>query len=267
LSTPAQVWSYRTLIANLAQRDLKSRYKKSFIGWLWSLINPATTLAIYTVVFGIILGAQAPIAGNGKLNSFALYLFCGLVVWNFFSGTINISIVSFQTAGGLLTRTYFPPECPMISGLITVAIQAALEVLILFGFMILFGNVSWTFIVVIPIFMLLACFAFGIGLVLGLGNIRYRDVSYLVGIGLQVLFYLTPIVYTIELATSKSAVLGKILRANPLTSYVYGVRQCVYSLGLPTTSNWLMMGASATVSLVVGWWIFGRYAPRVIEEL
>jgi ABC-type polysaccharide/polyol phosphate export permease len=267
LSTPAQVWSYRTLIANLAQRDLKARYKKSFLGWLWSLINPATTLAIYTVVFGLILGAQAPIAGTGRLESFALYLFCGLVAWNFFSGTINICIASFQSAGGLLTRTYFPPECPMVAGLVTVAIQAVLELLILFGFMIVLGNVSWTFVMVVPIFMLLACLSFGVGLVLGLGNIRYRDVSYLVGIGLQVLFYLTPIVYTVELATSKSAVLGRILQANPLTSFVYGIRQSVYSLDLPTTSNWLMMGASATVSLVVGWWIFGRYAPSVIEEL
>jgi len=267
LSTPAQVWSYRTLIANLAQRDLKARYKKSFLGWLWSLINPATTLAIYTVVFGLILGAQAPVAGNGRLESFALYLFCGLVAWNFFSGTINICIASFQSAGGLLTRTYFPPECPMVAGLVTVAIQAVLELMILFGFMIVLGNVSWTFVMVVPIFMLLACLSFGVGLVLGLGNIRYRDVSYLVGIGLQVLFYLTPIVYTVELATSKSAVLGRILQANPLTSFVYGIRQAVYSLDLPTTSNWLMMGASATVSLVVGWWIFGRYAPSVIEEL
>ena len=65
MSTPAQVWSYRTLIVNLAQRDLKARYKKSFLGWLWSLINPAVTLGIYTVVFGVFLGATAPFAGNG----------------------------------------------------------------------------------------------------------------------------------------------------------------------------------------------------------
>lgn len=264
MSTPAQVWSYRTLIVNLAQRDLKARYKKSFLGWLWSLINPATTLAIYTVVFGVFLGAVAPVAGNGTTQSFALYLFCGLVAWNFFSGTINTSISSFATAGGLLTRTYFPPECPMISGLVTVAIQAALELAILIGLMVVLMNVSWTMILVIPIFFLLGCFAFGIGLILGLGNVRYRDVSYLVGIGLQVLFYLTPIVYPLEIVPEGWQF---VLELNPLTSYVYAVRQAVYGLALPTATNWIVMGVSATASLLIGWWVFGRYAPRVIEEL
>jgi ABC-2 type transport system permease protein len=264
VSTPAQVWSYRTLITNLAQRDLKARYKRSFLGWLWSLINPATTLGIYTVVFGVFLGATAPIAGNGELQNFALYLFCGLVVWNFFSGTVNISIQSFASAGPLLTRTYFPPECPMLAGLATVALQALIELGILISIMAVLGNLSWTVIVVLPIFVLLGCVSFGVGLVLGLANIRYRDVNYLVGIGLQVLFYATPIVYNLEQVPESFA---RVIRLNPLTSYVYSIRQGVYALELPTASNWLVMGGTAVVSLVVGWWIFGRYAPRVIEEL
>lgn len=264
MSTPAQVWSYRTLIANLAQRDLKARYKKSFLGWAWSLINPAATLGIYTVVFGVFLHGQAPPAGNGKMQSFALFLFCGLVLWNLFSGTINTAIGSFLNAGGLLTRTYFPPEAPMVAGLGTVLIQAALELSILFAFMIAFGNYSWTFFVAIPVMLLAACFSFGMGLILGLGNIRFRDVSYLVGILLQVWFYATPIVYRMDQLEPTAQA---ILRFNPLTSYVNAMVQTVYSLGLPTTSNWLMMGASATVSLVVGWWVFSRYAPMVIEEL
>jgi ABC-2 type transport system permease protein len=201
LSTPAQVWQYRTLIGNLAQRDLKSRYKKSVLGWLWSLINPAVTLGIYTVVFGVFLGAEAPVAGNGTTQSFALYLFCALVAWNFFSGTINTLIANFASSGGLLTRTYFPPECPMISGLLITALQAGLETLILVGFMVILGNVSWTFVLGIPVLFLLGLNAFGLGLILGLGNVRFRDVGYLVGIGLQVVFYATPIVYPIAIVT------------------------------------------------------------------
>lgn len=264
MSTPAQVWQYRTLIGNLAQRDLKSRYKKSFLGWLWSLINPAVTLGIYTVVFGVFLGATAPHAGNGTTKVFALYLFCALVAWNFFSGTINNAIASFASAGGLLTRTYFPPECPMVAGLATVALQAGLETLILVVFMVVLGNVSWTFVFGIPILLLLACFAFGLGLILGLGNIRYRDVGYLVGIGLQVVFYGTPIVYSLEVVPEGAQ---KVLRLNPLTSFTYAMRQAFYELRVPSWPNWLMMVVSATVSLLLGWWVFSRYAPRVIEEL
>ena len=263
MSTPAEVWSYRTLILNLAQRDLKARYKKSFLGWLWSLINPATTLAIYTVVFGVFLGAVAPVAGNGRTQSFALYLFCALVCWNFVSVTINTSIQHFASAGPLLTRTYFPPECPMLAGMATVALQAILELAILIVFIVIVGNLSWTALLAVPILFLAGCFAFGIGLVVALGNIRYRDVNYLVGIAMQVWFYATPIVYSIEIIPESYQ---QILQINPLTSFVYSMRQVVYMQGLPSALNWLMMFGSAVVSLVVGWWIFGRTAPKIIEE-
>ena len=152
----------------------------------------------------------------------------------------------------------------MIASMITVALQAALETLILVGFMVGFGNVGWTFLLGLPILLLLGCFSFGLSLVLGLGNIRYRDVGYLVGIGLQVLFYATPIVYTMEtLPEGWRAV----LRINPLTSFTYSLRQAFYNLDVPTASNWLMMVFSAASSLLIGWWLFSRYAPRVIEEL
>jgi len=263
LSTPAQVWSYRTLIANLAQRDLKARYKKSVLGWVWSLINPAATLGIYTVVFGFFLRAEPPAAGNGD-KSFALYLFCGLVVWNLFAGVINTSIASFQTAGPLLTRTYFPPECPMVAGLGTVLLQSVIELGILLAVMIAIGNLSWTVVLVIPIFVLMACFAFGIGLVLGLANIRFRDVNYLVGIAMQVLFYATPIVYPLSIVPDEYR---RFMELNPIGSFVYSIRQVLYTLDVPTLGNWVVMVVAATVSLVVGWTIFGRWAPTVIEEL
>jgi ABC-type polysaccharide/polyol phosphate export permease len=263
LSTPVEVWSYRTLIANLAQRDLKARYKKSVLGWVWSLINPAATLAIYTVVFGFFLRAEPPVAGNGS-QIFALYLFCGLVVWNLFAGVVNTSIASFSTAGPLLTRTYFPPECPMVAGLGTVLLQSVIEAGILITVMVIIGNISWTAILLVPIFLLMACFAFGIGLVLGLANIRFRDVNYLVGIGMQVLFYATPIVYPLSIVPDNYR---RFMELNPVGSFVYAIRQVLYSLELPTVGNWAVMFISAAVSLVGGWIVFGRWAPTVIEEL
>ncbi|HEX2575009.1 MAG TPA: ABC transporter permease [Aquihabitans sp.] len=266
MSTPAQVWSYRTLIANLAQRDLKARYKRSLLGWLWSLLNPAATLGIYTLVFGVFLEGTAPGTGDGDhpAGIFALYLFCALVVWNLFSGTINTSIDAFRGAGQLLTRTYFPPECPMVAGLATVLLQALLEAAILMFFMVLITNVSWTAILILPIFALLSCFAFGLGLVLAVLNIRYRDVAYLMGILLQVWFYATPIVYNID---QVEGVARTFIDANPMTAFAYAMRQAVYSLDTPTATNWLVMVVSAAASLLIGWTLFSRLAPRVIEEL
>jgi ABC-type polysaccharide/polyol phosphate export permease len=264
LSTPVQVWSYRNLIADLAQRDLKARYKRSFVGWLWSLINPAVTLGIYTVIFGFFLKAPPPVAGNGELESFALFLFCGLVVWNLFAGVVNTSIASFQSAGSLLTRTYFPPEAPMVAGLITVILQVLMEAAILLVVMIVVANISWTFVFLLPIFVLMACCAFGVGLVVGLANIRFRDVSYLVGIGMQALFYGTPIVYPLEIVPDEYQ---RFLKANPITSFVDATREAVYLLEVPSAGNWVVMVVMALVCLVGGWIIFSRWAPTVIEEL
>lgn len=131
-------------------------------------------------------------------------------------------------------------------------------------FMLVVGNVSWTVVLILPIFFLMSCFAFGVGLVLGVANIRYRDVFYLVGIMMQVLFYATPIVYPIDIVPETAR---KLLELNPLSSFVYGMRQAVYTLSVPTPLNWFAMIVAATVSLVGGWILFGRWAPTVIEEL
>ena len=103
---------------------------------------------------------------------------------------------------------------------------------------------------------------------LGLGNIRYRDVNYLVGIGMQVVFYLTPIVYSLDNpSVAEHTAVVKFLKLNPMTTFVNAMRRSLWELVPPTAVEWAVMSAWATVSLVGGWMIFSRFAPRVIEEL
>lgn len=269
MTAPAKVWEYRTLITNLALRDLKSRYKKSLLGWLWSLINPAVTLGIYTVVFGYFLKGTAPNFGGTSGASFALWLFAALVVWNAFSGGINQSINSLLSAGPMLTRTYFPPESPILAGALTVLTQTIIESLILVAFMLAVGNVGWTFIFVPLILFLLSSFAFGLGLLVALFNVRYRDVNYLVSIGLQLIFYATPIVYRLDLIGTNVGGVNpqRVLLFNPMTHFVGAMRNATYLLQPPTLSNWLAMGLSAVVMVGLGWTVFSRKAPRMIEEI
>jgi len=266
MTAPSKVWEYRTLITNLAQRDLRSRYKKSVLGWAWSLINPATTLGIYTLVFGVFLHVQAPHAGNGHSKVFALYLFCALVVWNSFASGINTAMQSFLAAGGLLTRTYFPPEVPVVAGALTVLTQTVVESIILVGFMIGIGNLGWTTLLFIPILVLVTLFAFGIGLIVSLMNVRYRDVAYLTAVGLQVWFYATPIVYSETVVESHPSA-AFVLKLNPMTHFVGAMRHSVYLLEAPTLLNWAMMLGATALTVGGGWWIFSRTAPRFIEEI
>ncbi len=269
-----ELWSFRFLIWNLAQRDLRSRYKKSVLGWLWSLINPAVNLAVLSVVFGVFFGAKPPsAAANGTTTAFALWLFCGLVVWNFFSATVNGSIGALQASGGMLNKVYFPPVCPAISNMIAVLLQTAIEFGILTFVMAIVGNVSWHIVLVPLLIFLLAVFSIGVGLMVSIFNVYYRDIGYLVSIAMNILFYLTPIIYSFD-TTVKPKLAGgqfewanKFFEWNPVTHFVSFSRNLYWDQTLPSMSSTLFMMVAAFATFGLGWWFFNRKARTVGEEL
>jgi ABC-2 type transport system permease protein len=269
ITTATEIWSYRGLIGNLTRRELSSKYKKSLLGWLWSLLNPALTLGIYTVVFGTFLPSPPPVAGNGHLKSFALYLFAALVVWNFFNAVLQGSMAALTGAGPLLKKVYFPPSCPAIANSLTALYQAVIEAAILAGVMVIFGNVSWTFLLYPVLLLLLLAFALGLGLVLSIGNVYFRDVGYLVGIGLQMLFYGTPIIYTLDRIPGRMGgiPIHAIIEWSPLSQFVAASRSIFYGLELPPGSTCLYLLVVPLAVLVVGWWIFELTSRNVVEEL
>jgi ABC-type polysaccharide/polyol phosphate export permease len=268
VTAATELWAYRNLIYNLAQRELRSRYKKSILGWAWSLLNPASTLAIFSLVFGLLLGGDAPLAGNGRTSNFALYLFCGLVVWNFFSGTVNGSIAALQNAGSLLNKVYFPPACPAIANMFTVMLQALIEGTILIVIMVVIGNVGPT-IVLFPLLLLsVGLFGLGIGLFVSVYNVYLRDVGYLVSIVMNMLFYATPIVYNLAIVKEKLPGWAfRIYELNPLVQFVQWSRDAFYTLRWPSATSFVGVLGVSLLTLVVGWLLFNRKARNVIEEL
>ena len=269
MTAVTELWSYRNLIYNLAQRELRSRYKKSILGWAWSLINPASTLLIFSFVFGVLFGAKPPTtAGNGHTDSFALYLFCGLIVWNFFSGTLTGSIGSLQAAGPLLNKVYFPPACPPIANMFTVLLQAVIEGGILLVIMVVLGNVGLTLLLFPVVLVFVGLFALGLGMVAAVYNVYLRDVNYLVGIGMNVLFYATPIVYPIgQVQQHLPSWAFSIYEKNPLVHFVAWSRDTFYTLTWPSWSSLLGTAAVSLAVFAVGASIFTRKARNVIEEL
>jgi ABC-type polysaccharide/polyol phosphate export permease len=264
-----ELWEYRYLIWNLAQRDLRSRYKKSVLGWLWSLLNPASMLIIYTVVFGMILRAEPDPAANGQTN-FGLYLFAGLVVWNFFNLTVTGSIGALSTSGQLLKKVYFPASAPAVSNLVVGLSQVAIEMVILAVFIAVWGNAS-AYMLLFPVVILLTgLFALGIGLWASILNLFYRDIGYLVTIALNVWFYATPIIFPLKLANDRH-ILGveatQILLANPITGLVEINRDLFYFNRWPDPRLVGIAVAAAVLSLIVGSFMFNRKAQYVSEEV
>jgi ABC-2 type transport system permease protein len=264
-----EIWTYRNLIYNLAQRELRSRYKKSVLGWAWSLINPASTLLIFSIVFGVIFSSDPPVMGNGTTQSFALFLFCGLVVWNFFSGTVNGSISQLQAAGPLLNKVYFPPACPAIANMFTVLLQALIEGAILAAIMIVVGNVGWTMVLFPLVLVCTGLFGLGLGLVAAVYNVYLRDVGYLVGIVLNVLFYATPIVYPLDQVPEEKfgIPMRRLIELNPLTRLVELTREAFYTLTWPSVWFVTTVVVVSLGTFVVGAFLFARKARNVIEEL
>jgi ABC-2 type transport system permease protein len=271
VSSTTEIWAFRGLTRNLVSRELKVKYKRSVLGWTWSLINPATTIAIYTLVFSVIFRAVPPVAGNGELESFALYLFNALVLWNFFQTSIMSGMVALVAAGDLRRKVYFPVEIPIIATLSANLVQTMIELGILIAILIVLGNVSWTFILIVPILALFLLFTCGIALVVGLANVYYRDVGYLVGVLLNFLLYLTPIIYPLSLVPPDKRVLGiriiDLLEANPMTSFVQAARSVLYGLEVPPLTEWLELSGISGFAFVVGWAIFRRSAATVVDEL
>ena len=101
----------RDLAVNLTLRELRGRYKRSVLGWTWSLLNPLATVAIYSLVFSFFLKVQPPVGKPSGLKSFALFLLCGLVPWNFFQNGLNMGLGSLVSNGNLIKKVYFPRSC------------------------------------------------------------------------------------------------------------------------------------------------------------
>jgi ABC-type polysaccharide/polyol phosphate export permease len=269
LATATELWSYRTLIVNLTQRELKSRYKRSILGWLWSLLNPAATLFVYTLVFGVFFKIEPPPAANDSASYFAVYLFCGLVCWNLFSQCVNGGMGALATNGPLLKKVYFPPEIPVIANVVVVLSQTAVESVILIVLMVILGNVGITFILWPFVLLMLLCFSMGIALVVSVANVYFRDVEYLVGIVMQLLFYCTPIIYSIENVPEHVGFVPTrtLIQLNPLTQFVEMARDAFYFLVWPSPLALAGIVVTSVGTLAIGWTIFARASRDVSEVL
>jgi len=267
-SVASEVWQFRGLIGNFAQRELKSKYKGSVVGWAWSLINPLVTLGIYTLVFGVFLGAEPPEMGNGQ-QIFALYLFTGLVVWNFFNQVAQGSMVALISNGPLLRKIYFPAFSPVAGNILAIGMQSLIELALLLVVFTLLGNLSWTMLFLPLVVLLIVAFSVGLGFFLAALNARYRDVSYLVQVGLNLVFYATPIIYPITLVEKyyPAHPWARLYELNPMTQFVELMREILYVTELPSPTRLAYATVVSLVTLGGGWTFFQRRARDLSEVL
>jgi ABC-type polysaccharide/polyol phosphate export permease len=258
---------YRSLIWNFAQRDLKSRFKGTAIGWAWSLILPLATLAIYTLV-GELFHIQPADFADGRKGNFAVWLVVGLTAWGFFANAVNVSMGALLGTGTLLQKIYFPSFAPVLGAVIGVMIQSGIEVGLVLVALCVFANVGFTWLLLPVWIAIFVVFVASAAVLFAIGNIYFRDLAHIVTVGLQLLFYATPILYQDTLPALKShPLLHNLILSNPLTDFVLLFRDLAYGLRLGPLLIWALAVGWTALALALASFVFHRYGRDLAEQM
>lgn len=264
---PQHPWEYRHLIWSFAQRDLKARYKGTALGWTWSLVVPLATVLTYTIVFSVIFRAAPPDFGNGRVGNFTVWFICGLVPWSFFYATVSYGIPSLVAAGPLLQKIYIPSFVPVLGAATGTLVQTLIEFGLVLVILAAFGSIGWTWLLVplwLALFIVLSC---SIAYTLAILNVFFRDVSQLVAVALQLLFFATPILYPIDQVPEVVGPipLRQLILLNPMAEAILGFRSLLYGLEVIPWRSVLYVLAWTVGSLLVARAVY-RWRGRDIGE-
>jgi lipopolysaccharide transport system permease protein len=214
--TLGELWDYRELFFFLAWRDLKIRYKQTALGILWAIIQPVFTMVIFTIVFGQV----ANISSEGVPRP--IFYLSALLPWIYFSSTLSIAGSSLVGNADLLTKIYFPRIILPAAAALGTLVDFLVGFVILFGFVLYYGlPLGWTLVLwpvlLVPLLML----SLGLSAFLAALNVKYRDVKYAIPFGIQLLLFMTPIIYPSSVFPEKYRWL---LALNPLTGLIEAFR-------------------------------------------
>ena len=263
------IWRQWNLIWNFAQRDLKSKFKASALGWAWSLLVPLATLGIYTLVFSFIFRSQPPALGNGHSGVFVVWLFAGLTTWSFFASSINGGIGGLLGTGSLLKKIFFPAYAPVLGSTVATGVQSLIELGIYLAVMAGLSNVGWSWLLVPVWAAMFVAFVSGLATAVAILNVYVRDLAHLVSVALQLLFYATPIIYTLDFvpAEFRGIPVRSLIAWNPMTDFVEMLRSLTYSLNAGAPQMWLRAGVWTVAAVGFGWIVQRRRGGDLGEEL
>ncbi len=248
---------YRYALYNFVSTNLSSRYRRSTIGFLWSLLNPLFTMVIMAVVFSSLY--KVP------FSEFSLYLFSGLLPWNLVTSSLLGGSMSIILAEGYLKKVYLPK---IVFPLVTLGVEITnfmFSLVSLFILALFFGaKLGWSLLLLPFALLLLSLFLLGMILLLSILTVFFRDLSHILQIGLLGLFYLTPILYPISFLSGR---LLNFIKFNPFYYFINLFHLIVYEATLPSWFDWGVCLGLTVVSLILGVLVFQKKEQDVIYRL
>lgn len=257
-STIRALAGYRHLLRNLVLKDLKLKYRGSVFGFLWSLANPLLMIVVYTIAFTYIL--QIRTAG------FVFYLMLGILAWTFFAGSVSASTGSIADNGGLVKSVSFPRAILPVATVLFNLAQYLLTVVVFLPFMLLYYGITPAApMLLFPVFLVLqSLFTVGLALLLATATAFFRDVKHLVDVGLAVLFWLTPIVYTLDNLPERVRLP---IMFSPMAPYITAYHNIFYDRVWPAPLTWTLAAIYAVGALLIGLLVIVRYDEQFAERV
>jgi lipopolysaccharide transport system permease protein len=255
--------AYRGFIFGSVRREFQAKYSNSLLGAAWTVINPLAMIAVYTVVFSQIMRAKLP--GVDSQFAYSIYLCAGVLTWTFFAETVSRAQNVFLENANLLKKISFPRLClPVI-----VVANASLNFAIIFVLFTIFLLLSGSFpgvvyLALFPILLIQVLFSVGLGITLGVLNVFFRDVGQLFGVVLQFWFWLTPVVYPINILP---AVARDALRYNPMTNIITSYQNILVNGQWPEWSSLWPVTLLACLLCFLGMHLFRKHAGEMVDEL
>jgi len=246
-----------SLLYELVHRDLTVRYKRSFLGFFWTMLHPLLLMGIFLVVFSSVFRFRAP--------RYEIYFLSAYVSWNFFSQTAVNAMAGVAWNGPLMKRVRVPLSVFTLSSTVSGLVNLALSLAVLFAIMLFTGAPLHPALIFLPVSLLLVwLFTLGASLAFTAVSIFFGDFREMVQAGLPALMYLTPIIYPIEVVPERYRWLIKL---NPMVYIVEIVRDPIYYGIIPSPTTMLVAVVVSLGSLAVGWMIFRHMAPRFHAHL
>lgn len=262
-----EVWAYRDLLGLLVRRDFVSFYKQTILGPLWFFIQPLFTTIIFTFIFGNLAG----ISTDGLPKP--LFYMAGITAWNYFSDCLNKTSSVFRDNAGIFGKVYFPrliiPLSIVVSNLVRFGIQMLLF-LVFMGYYYLAGaqfQITWAISLFPLLIVLMALLGLGTGMIISAMTTKYRDLAFLIGFGVQLLMYATPVIYPLSIALIKYPKYAWLIQYNPMTPIIETFRYGFLGEG---SFSWFSIGYASGITallLIFGIIIFNKVERNFVDTV
>ena len=258
IQTIKEIIDYREMIKAFVRRDLRGRYKGSFLGFLWTFLNPLLQLCVYSIVFSTILRAG--------IDKYYLFLIVALIPWIFFSASVTGGATSIISQKEMVKKIYFPREVLPISVVTTNFVNMLLCFIVIFIVIIISGTPlnPIALLCLIPVWIVEYILALGMAFLTSAVTVYMRDMEHILGIVVMAWQYLTPVLYSYDIIPDKYRFLFNL---NPMTHVINAYRTILYYHEVPDLSTLLSALVMGILVLIVGLFVFSKLKKRFAEEL